>query len=584
MNSLRRILFYLKPYWKQILFSILFLFLVTSVDLLIPRQIQRIIDQGIVPGNMALVGNVMLIMIALVLTSMLFSIGNIVLAVRVSESFAADIRDAAYRQTQRFSFGNLDRLQTGELLVRLTSDVGKIKLVTMMTLVMAFRAPLMIVGALAMMLTTSPRLAVLLIALLPLITLLLWGFTVKSRPLYNAVQQRLDRLNTILQENLAGVHVVKAFVRADYENQRFDQANTALTDTAIQVNQLAALLMPTMIAIINAGMIAVVWFGGSLAIKGLLTEGEIVAFINYLLMAMMPIFMMGMILPMLAAAEVSARRIFEIIDAKTEVQNRPNAKTLNPAEVRGRITFENVSFAYDCEDCELDALQNISFSAEPGETIAILGATGSGKTSLVNLIPRFYDVTAGRVTIDGVDVRDVTKESLRALIGVCLQEAALFSGSLYDNIAYGSPHAAESDIIAAAEIAAAREFIMKKPKGFQATVGQRGAGLSGGQKQRIAIARALARNPKILILDDSASAVDVATEAKIQDALEDAYRHTTRFIVAQRISSVLTADKIIVLSRGRIAAMGTHRELLADSSIYREIYESQLGKAVNNEQ
>jgi len=583
MNSLRRILFYLKPYWKQILFAILFLFLVTSVDLLIPRQIQRIIDQGIAPGDMALVGKVMLIMIALLLMSMLFSIGNIALAVRVSENFAADIRDAAYRRTQRFSFGNLDRLQTGELLVRLTSDVGKIKLVTMMTLVMAFRAPLMITGALVMMVTTSPRLAVSLIALLPLITLLLWWFTVKSRPLYNAVQRRLDRLNTILQENLAGARVVKAFVRADYENRRFDEANVALTDKSIQVNQLAALLMPSMIAIVNAGMIAVVWFGGSLAISGLLTEGEIVAFINYLLMAMMPIFMMGMILPMLAAAEVSAGRIFEIIDTETAVQNRPKAKTLIAAEVSGRIAFENVSFSYDCEDCELDALQDVSFTAEPGETIAILGATGSGKTSLVNLIPRFYDVTAGRVTIDGVDVRDVTKESLRALMGVCLQEAALFSGSIYDNIAYGNPDAAESDVISAAETAAAREFIMEKENGYQATVGQRGAGLSGGQKQRVAIARALVRQPKILILDDSASAVDVATEAQIQDALEDAYRHTTRFIVAQRISSVLTADKIIVLSRGRIAAMGTHRDLMTDSPIYREIYESQLGKTVNNE-
>ncbi len=584
MNSFRRILFYLKPYWKQILLAILFLFLVTGVDLLIPRQIQRIIDQGIIPGNIALVGNVMLIMIALLLMSMLFSVGNIVLAVRVSESFAADIRDAAYRQTQRFSFGNLDRLQTGELLVRLTSDVGKIKLVTMMTLVMAFRAPLMIVGALVMMVTTSPRLAVSLIGLLPLITLLLWWFTVKSRPLYNAVQQRLDRLNTVLQENIAGVRVVKAFVRANYENSRFDKANTDLTHTAIQVNQLAALLMPTMIAIVNAGMIAVVWFGGSLAINGLLTQGEIVAFINYLLMAMMPIFMMGMILPMLAAAEVSAGRIFEIIDTETAVQNRPNAKTLIPAEVNGRIAFENVSFAYDCADCELDALQNISFTVEPGETIAILGATGSGKTSLVNLIPRFYDVTAGRVTIDGIDVRNVTKESLRALIGVCLQEAALFSGSIYNNIAYGNPNAAESNIIAAAKIAAAHKFITQKPKGYQTTVGQRGAGLSGGQKQRVAIARALARRPKILILDDSASAVDVATEAQIQDALEDAYRHTTRFIVAQRISSVLTADKIIVLSRGRIAAMGTHHQLLATSAIYREIYESQLGAVKNNEQ
>ena len=583
MTSFRRMLHYLRPYWILIALAVSFLFLATVVELLIPLQIERIIDDGIATGDMGIVGIVTLEMIGLVLLSMLFSIANVILSVRVSEHSAADIRDATYRRIQQFSFGNLNELRTGELLVRLTSDVNKIKLVVMMSLIMALRTPLMLVGSLIMLVLISPTLALLLLVLLPLMTGIIWWFTVKSGPMYEAVQRRLDRLNTVMQENLAGVQVVKAFVRADYENERYDRANTQLMNKSIQVNQLVVLLLPTMVLILNLGIAAIIWFGGLQAINGQMTSGEIVAFVNYLLMTMITVMMLGRILPMISAAEASAGRILEVVDSKVKVQDKPQARPIDPEQVNGRIAFENVTFDYDSDQNEHEAvLKNIDFVARPGETVAILGATGSGKSTLVNLIPRFYDVSEGRVTIDGVDVREVTKESLRALVGVCLQETLLFSGTIRDNIAFGDHDASQDDIVTAAQLAAADDFITSKPDGYDTVVGKHGAGLSGGQRQRVAIARALARRPKILILDDSTSLVDVATEVRIQKALDDKLEDVTSFIVAQRISTVLTADKIIVLDKGRIAAIGNHRELMTSSPIYQEIYESQLGDGTLN--
>ena len=578
MTSFRRMLHYLRPYWILIALAVSFLFLATVVELLIPLQIERIIDDGIATGDMGIVGIVTLEMIGLVLLSMLFSIANVILSVRVSEHSAADIRDATYRRIQQFSFGNLNELRTGELLVRLTSDVNKIKLVVMMSLIMALRTPLMLVGSLIMLVLISQTLALLLLVLLPLMTGIIWWFTVKSGPMYEAVQRRLDRLNTVMQENLAGVQVVKAFVRADYENERYDRANTQLMNKSIQVNQLVVLLLPTMVLILNLGIAAIIWFGGLQAINGQMTSGEIVAFVNYLLMTMITVMMLGRILPMISAAEASAGRILEVVDSKVKVQDKPQACPIDHEKVNGRIAFENVTFDYDSDQNEHEAvLKNIDFVARPGETVAILGATGSGKSTLVNLIPRFYDVSEGRVTIDGVDVREVTKESLRSLVGVCLQETLLFSGTIRDNIAFGDYDASQDDIVTVAQLAAADDFITSKHDSYDTVVGKRGAGLSGGQRQRVAIARALARRPKILILDDSTSSVDVATEVRIQKALDDKLEDVTSFIVAQRISTVLTADKIIVLDKGRIAAIGNHRELMTSSPIYQEIYESQLG-------
>jgi ATP-binding cassette subfamily B protein len=389
------------------------------------------------------------------------------------------------------------------------------------------------------------------------------------------VQQKLDKLNQVMQENLAGIRVVKAFVRVEHENSRFDRANVDLTTQTIKVMQLLALLMPTMTFIVNLGIVGIVWFGGNLAIGGDLTVGKIVASFNYLSFSLFPILMLGMMIGPLSAADASAGRIWDVLDSPPDVPNHPRVATLSG--VQGRIVFENVCFNYDGQDCREAVLKDINLVVEPGHEIAILGATGSGKSSLIHLIPRFYDVTGGRVTIDGIDVRDLPLDVLRAQVGVALQEAVLFSGTIRDNISYGRPDATEEQIVAAAKAAQAHDFILSFPDGYDALIGQRGVNLSGGQKQRIAIARALLVQPKILILDDSTSAVDVETETKIQAALDDLMVGRTSMIIAQRISTVLNADKIVVLDRGQIAAVGTHTELMASSPIYQEIYQSQLG-------
>lgn len=583
MESLKRITPYLKPYWKEITYSMISLSLVVLTWLLIPMQIQRVIDEGIAPGDTQVVITSTVIMIVLTLLSMLMAIINTIYSVRIAENFAADVRSSAYRKIQTFSFANLDHLQTGQLLVRLTSDINIIKMALLMTLRMLLRAPLMLVGALIMLIITSPKLALLLAVLLPVTVGLIIIYSKRTEPMYKAVQGKLDRVNTILQENIAGVRVVRAFVREDYEKARFGRSNQELMERSIDVNQLIAMLLPTMMVVINLGMTAIIWFGGRMSINGGISTGEIVAFTNYLMMIMFPVIMLGMILPQLYASAASVDRIMEIMDTRANIQNKPDAKDIDFTKFNGRIAFENVSLNYDGTDgVHKPVLQNISFTAEPGETVAILGATGSGKSSLVNLIPRFYDATEGRITMDGIDILALTKESLREQIGVSLQEAVLFSGSIRDNIKYAQPEASDSQMTDIAKAAQAHDFIMDKPEGYDSQVGQRGGNLSGGQKQRIAIARALNSDPQILILDDSTSAVDVDTEAKLQHALSERMRGKTTIVVAQRISTVLNADKIIVLDNGRIAAMGTHQELMESSPIYQEIYSSQLGNGRNS--
>ena len=578
MTSLKRMFRFVAPYRWQSIIALTLLLGMVGADLLIPRLTQRIIDRGIANGDIRTIATTALVMIGVALISALFSIGNTLLAVRVSQGFAADVRSAIVRKVQTFSFGNLDRLRTGKLLVRTTSDVNMVQSIITMSLRLLTRAPAWIVGSIVMLILTSPQLAVMMACLLPIIAVLILLFMRKAQPLFLAVQRRLDRLNTVLQENLAGVRLVKAFVRVSHEEARFDDANTELMAKNIRVMELLAILIPTMLLIVNLGIVGAVWFGGTSAIHGQMTLGELVASINYLTFALFPIIMLAGMIGPLAAADASAGRILEVLDSTAEVQEKKTARPLE--NVAGRVLFENVSFSY-AQDGRDPVLKGINLIAEPGETVAILGATGAGKSSLIHLIPRFYDVTEGRVSIDGFDVRDIRLHSLRAQIGVALQEAVLFGGTIRDNICYGHPQADEEEVITAAKAAQAHAFISALPAGYDTQVGQRGVTLSGGEKQRIAIARALLVRPKILILDDSTSAVDVETEAKLQDALDSLIAQsegdTTRFIVAQRISTVLLADKIVVLDRGKVAAIGTHTELLATCPIYQEIYRSQLG-------
>jgi ATP-binding cassette subfamily B protein len=569
-----KLLRYLKPYWKTATLALLMLFCMVLTDLAVPRLLQQLVDQGIVRHDLAKIANTALLMVGVSVVGALLTVGNTLLAVRASQNFGTDLRSALYRRVQSFSFGNLDHLQTGKLMVRLISDVAVVQQVILMSMRVLTRAPLIIIGATLLMLITSPPLAVVMLVLLVLTLFTAWFFAAYARPLFARVQERLERLNNVLQENLAGVRVVKAFVRAAHEERRFEQANLALMEQNTQVIQFTAVLIPIVTTMVNLGTVALVWLGGQRVIAGQLTVGQILAFVNYLAAILFPLVMLGNIANLLSAGQASAQRIREVLEIAPEVQNRPGAQPL--VECRGRVAFEDVCFSYN-HDCSEPVLNHVNLVAEPGQTVAILGATGSGKSSLVHLIPRFYDVTEGRLTVDGVDVRDLTLESLRAHIGVALQETVLFQGSVRDNIAYGRPDATDEEVIAAAKAVEAHDFIMSLPRGYQTAVGERGATLSGGQKQRIAIARALLIQPRILILDDSTSSVDVQTEGRIQVNLEGLLRDSTRFVIAQRISSVLQADKIVVLERGQVVATGTHQELMQTSPVYREIYDSQLG-------
>jgi len=573
MKSITLLWRFVKPYGRQAALGLLLLALVAAVDLTLPRLVQQLINTGIQQRDMGAILNISLIMVGLTLISAAGTVGSMLFAVRVSQMAATDLRRELFVHIQSFSFANLDRLPTGQLVTRLTSDISQVAQFIWMTLRSFVRAPLMIVGSLILVFLTNWQLGLLMLVLMPITIVIFMFYASKAQPRFMEVQRRLDRLNTILQENLAGVHVVKAFVRADHENRRFDTANVDLMERTIRVERMLAVLSPTLRLLINLGLVAVVWFGGVQVMEGILNVGELVALSNYVWWVMMPLIMLSMSVGFISSADASTQRIFEVLDRQPEVVDDVRAEALPAA--KGRVAFENVTFTYGGHD-ENAVLEGINLVAEPGETVALVGATGAGKSTLINLVPRFYDVSEGRVTLDGVDVRDVTLDSLRAQVGTILQETVLFSGTIGDNIRYGCPDASDEEVVTAARAAQAHDFIMSFPAGYDTLIGQRGVNLSGGQKQRIAIARALLTRPRVLIMDDSTSSVDVETEGKILSALDRLMDSHTRLVVAQRISTIMKADRIVVLDRGRIAASGPHSELMTSSSIYREIYQSQL--------
>lgn len=569
---------FVKPYWLPSLLSLVLLVAVVIMDLAIPRLIQRIIDEGIEEQNMQMVIETTLIMLAISVVSTLFAIGNNITSIQAGEGVARDLREALFLHSQSFSYGNLDRFSTGQLMVRISSDTGVYQRLVQVTLRIGTRAPLLMIGSLILMFNTARSLALTIVPLLIITTAIIVFFALKMGTLYRTVQQKLDWLNTVLQENIAGVRVVKAFVRARHEGKRFAEANEAFTDHTIRVMQFMSTLSPALGLCVSIGIVVVVWAGGFQVIEGDITLGQIVAFTNYLMTTMGPLMITVMLSNLWAAGIASAERITEVLDTVPEVQDAPGAIEL-PRDIPANLTFENVYFHYNGSQDEA-VLENINLHVGAGQTLAILGATGSGKTSLVNLIPRFYDVSHGRVLINGHDIRQAKQDSLLAHIGIVPQETILFSGSVRENIRYGRPDASDAEVEAAAKAAQAHDFILNLPNGYDTHVEERGVNLSGGQKQRLAIARALLVRPSILILDDSTSSVDVETETKIQDALEEWLEGQTRIVVAQRISTVLKADKIVVIDQGRIAAEGSHAELMQSSPIYQEIYASQLGSGI----
>jgi ATP-binding cassette, subfamily B, multidrug efflux pump len=583
MDYLMKLLPVLRPYRRRAVLALALLTAIVVMDLAIPRLIQQIIDRGIAAQDQGVVVRTSLWMLGISALSMVFAVGNNVFSVQVGESVARDLREALFVKIQSFSFGDLDRQQTGQLLVRLSSDTAVLQRLTQVTLRIGTRAPLLMIGSLILMFRTAPSLALTMVPLLLVTMGAVVLFAVRMEPLFRSVQQRLDRLNNVLQENIAGVRVVKAFVRAGFEGRRFEQANKGFTDQSVRVMRFMSIMSPALTTFVNIGIVVVIWAGGTQAVRGNLSVGQIVAFTNYLLTTMTPLIMMSRLSNVWANGIVSARRVNEVLDTSSEVQDQPGARAL-PDTARARVVFEDVTFQYNGSGNEA-VLESIHLTAEPGETVAILGATGAGKSSLVNLVPRFYDVAAGRILIDGLDVRHIQQDSLLAQVGIVPQETVLFSGTVRDNIRYGRPEASDEEVMAAAQAAQAHDFILALPQGYDTHIEERGVNLSGGQKQRVAIARALLTRPKILILDDSTSSVDVETETRIQNALVVAagspagppLPDRTSFVVAQRISTVLNADKIVVLDRGRIVAQGTHQALMQSSPIYQEIYESQLG-------
>jgi ATP-binding cassette, subfamily B, multidrug efflux pump len=608
MRATRKLVIFLKPYWRWAVLAPLLMALEVTMDLLQPRLIEHIIDQGVLRSDMDVVIGTGLWMLGVALVGLAGGIGCGVFTVLAAQNFGADLRGTLFRKVQALSFGNLDRLETGGLITRLTNDVTQVTEAVMMLLRVMVRVPLLLIGSLILAVITSPRLALIFVILIPVVLAALIWIINKTFPMFGEVQRRLDRLNTVMQENLAGVRVIKAFARADHELERFHGANDSLMNQNITAVRTSAVTMPIMMLTLNFGVVAALWFGGVQVNAGGLQLGQLIAFINYLSQTLMSLMMISMLVVRFARSEASAARIQEVLESRPDLPSRPNALTTFAPQ--GRLAFEHVGFSYDDHQPSTTALdqdketrrqgdssntilpfspspllpvsgssavlKDISFTAEPGQTVALLGATGAGKSSLANLIPRFYDVGSGRITIDGVDVRDIDEAALHGVIGIALQESILFTGPIRDNIRYGRPEASDEEVIAAAKMAQAHDFICRFPEGYDSIVGQRGVNLSGGQRQRIAIARALLSRPALLIFDDSTSAVDVETEARIQAALAEMPERPTRVVVAQRISTVLNADMILVLDDGRVAAQGTHAQLMESSPIYREIYASQM--------
>lgn len=543
-----------------------------TMDLLQPTLMASIVDKGVMTKDLSHIFSTGLIMLGVAFIGLIGGVGCTIFSSIASQNFGNDLRISLFEHIQKFSNKNLDQLKTGSLITRLTNDVVQLQTFVQMIL-RSIRSPLLLVGSLVMAIRISPMLTLILAVAVPLLSLILYGLIRLSFPLFQKMQVKLDGVNTVLQENLSGIRVVKAFVRANHEQKRFNTANKDYTEIAIKAVRLMSLNMPLMMLVLNASIVAVLWFGGVQSWNGGLPVGQLIAFINYITQLLMSMLMLSNMLTFFSRAKVSADRENEVFSTISEITEVANAK--KDAIHNGRIVFDNVSFAYDPTDENL-VLDGINFTAEPGETVAILGATGTGKSSLVSLIPRFYEVSSGSITIDGSDTRMIALEDLRSRIGYVMQQAILFSGTIRDNIRYGRPDATDEDVEEAAIAAEAHNFILELPQGYDTELGQRGINLSGGQKQRLSIARALLIQPTILIMDDSTSALDAATESRIRQMLKTRLRSSTNILIAQRVTSVIDADRILVLENGRIAVQGTHDGLMNSSEIYRDIWRSQM--------
>lgn len=567
---------YVKPYWKSVMIAPLFMIGEVICDLLQPKFAANIVNFGVVKQDFQAIQHSAGMMILITFLGLLAGIGCNVFASRAAQNFGADIREALFTKVQAFSFENLDTIQSGSLITRMTSDVIQVQNLLRIGLQSLIRSPGLLIGSIVMALMMSIRLGLILLATLFILVVILVVLIRFSYPLFANIQTKLDAVNNLLQENLAGIRVVKAFVRSDYETKQFEKANREYSQTAIKAARLIAFNYPIVSLIMNTCLVVNLLYGGNLVWMKSVQVGDLIAFINYVAQVLSSLLMVSMTLMNVSQANVSANRIQQVLTAHPTIENNPIVKVTSVQA--HHIKFDKVGFSYgDSSKLQDSVLQDISFEASKGETIAIIGSTGSGKSTLVQLIPRLYEVTSGSIKLDGKNIRDLPLQELRSNIGMVLQESFLFTGSIRENIAFGKAEAAQDEIEMAARIAQAHDFIEKLSNGYDTKIGQKGANLSGGQKQRIAIARALLVKPPILILDDSTSALDLETEARIRDSLKDIMKESITFIIAQRISSVQNAEKILVMENGAIVGNGTHRELMETCEVYQDIYKSQNG-------
>ncbi|RHS43881.1 ABC transporter ATP-binding protein [Clostridium sp. AF02-29] len=556
--------------------------MVTEVlgEILLPKFMSMIINHGVAQKDG---GYILKMGLVMAITSFLMAAGGILgayFAAKASISFTSDLRRDLFARVQQFSFKNIDTFSTGSLVTRLTNDIQQVQNLIMMGLRMMLRAPGMFLGALVMAFWMNAELAAVILVVIPLLTAAIVWILRTAYPRFTAMQKALDTLNSGIQEVLTNVRVVKSFVREDYEEKRFADTNRELKEAGLRALKIVIATMPVMMFAMNVTTLAVVWFGGNLIIGGRMAVGDLTAFTTYIVQILMSLMMLSMVFLQSSRAMASIRRIDEVLDEPIDLSDE-NASQKDRKVEKGRVEFKDVSFSY--REGGEPVLSHISLTAEPGETIGILGATGSGKTSLVQLIPRLYDVTEGSVRVDGIDVREYSLKNLRDGVGMVLQKNVLFSGTIEENLRWGDETATEEEVRRAAVYAQADSFVNSFAEGYKTEMGQGGVNVSGGQKQRLCIARALLKKPKILILDDSTSAVDTATEAAIRTAFREDLKDTTKFIIAQRLSSLEYADRILVLEDGRIIGEGTQEKLLASCEAYREIYETQYGKRAGGE-
>jgi ATP-binding cassette subfamily B multidrug efflux pump len=573
---IRKLAGYTGRYKRVIALVPLFVLLDVACELSMPLLMSRIIDVGIVTQDVAYIARIGLYMVLLALAAIGFGITMMWLSTAGSTGFGANLRDALFAKVQQFSFTNIDDFSTASLVTRLTNDVNNLQITLMMALRMLLRAPMMLVIAFLLAYNINARLSVVLAVAIPVLVLGVSAILRTATRRFAIVQQRMDAINGTLQENLIGQRVVKAFVRSDFEIAKFQQSNDALTNAFIRAVSIIILNMPVMMLVMNGATLAIIWMGGQMVFAGSLGAGELIGFISYVFQILISVMMISMVFIMAARAQASGQRVLEVLEAEVDIVDRPlPAGQPAPQVTAGKVEFRDVAFKYSLTGTGQEVLSGISFTAEPGEVVAIVGGTGSGKSTMVHLIPRLYDVSAGAVLVDGCDVRDYPIEALRDAIGVVLQVNTLFSGTIRENLLWGREDATMAEIEAACKDAQAHDFVMSFPQGYDTDLGQGGVNVSGGQKQRLCIARAILKQPKILILDDSTSAVDSATESRIRESFDHHLAQTTVFIIAQRISSVRNADRIVVLDDGKVIGIGTHRSLLADNAVYREINESQ---------